>query len=31
MSTEENKAFIRRYLDALSGKDKPEALLMEIW
>jgi len=26
MSTEANKAFIRRYLDALSGKDKPRAL-----
>ena len=26
MSVQENKAFIRRYLDALSGKDKPRAL-----
>ena len=27
MSTEENKAFIRRYLDAFSGKAKPRELL----
>ena len=27
MSASENKALIRRYLDALSGKDKPAALL----
>ena len=26
MSTENNKAFVRKYLDALSGKDKPRAL-----
>jgi predicted ester cyclase len=26
MSTEANKAYIRRYLDALSGKDKPRAV-----
>ena len=26
MSVQENKAFVRRYLDALSGKDKPRAL-----
>jgi predicted ester cyclase len=26
MSEQENKAFVRRYLDALSGKDKPRAL-----
>jgi len=27
MSASENKAFIRRYLDALSGQEKPAALL----
>jgi predicted ester cyclase len=27
MSTQENKAFVRRYLDALSGKDKPPAVV----
>jgi hypothetical protein len=27
MSSEENKEFIRRYLDALSGKPKPESVL----
>jgi predicted ester cyclase len=27
MSTEENKQFIRRYLDAVSGKPKPPAVL----
>jgi steroid delta-isomerase-like uncharacterized protein len=27
MSANENKALIRRYLDAISGKDKPAALL----
>ena len=26
MSVQENKAFVRRYLEALSGKDKPRAL-----
>ncbi len=26
MSTEANKAFIRRYFDAISGKDKPAAV-----
>ena len=26
MSVQENKAFIRRYLDAVSGKDKPRAV-----
>lgn len=29
MSTEENKAFIRRYLNAISGRDKPAALLAD--
>lgn len=27
MSTEENKAFIRRYLDAINGKPKPESVI----
>ena len=27
MSTEENKAFIRRYLEVFSGKDKPQEVL----
>jgi len=27
MSTQENKAFVRRYLAALSGKDKPPAVV----
>ena len=27
MSTEENKEFIRRYLDAIHGKPKPESVL----
>lgn len=27
MSAQENKAFIRRYLDALGGKDKPPAVV----
>lgn len=27
MSTEENKEFIRRYLDAINGKPKPESVL----
>jgi predicted ester cyclase len=27
MSTEENKAFIRRYLEAINGKPKPPAIL----
>ena len=26
MSTSENKAFVRRYLDAINGKDKPAAV-----
>ena len=26
MSTEENKAFVRRYLGEISGKDKPRAV-----
>ena len=29
MSTEENKAFIRRYLEALNYQDKPAALVSE--
>ena len=29
MSSEANKDFIRRYLDAVSGKPKPKALLDE--
>jgi predicted ester cyclase len=29
MSTEENKAFIRRYFEAISGKDKPAAVVNE--
>ena len=27
MSTSENKAFIRRYLDAINGKEKPAAVI----
>ncbi len=27
MSTSENKAFVRRYLDAINGKDKPAAIV----
>ena len=27
MSTSENKAFVRRYLDAINGKEKPAAML----
>lgn len=27
MSTEENKRFIKRYLEAISGKPKPEAIM----
>ena len=29
MSTEDNKTFIRRYFEALSGKDKPAAVVNE--
>jgi len=29
MSTIENKAFVHRYLDAISGKEKPAALVNE--
>jgi steroid delta-isomerase-like uncharacterized protein len=27
MSTSENRAFVRRYLDAINGKDKPAAIV----
>jgi hypothetical protein len=26
VSTEENKAFVRRYFDAINGKEKPAAI-----
>jgi predicted ester cyclase len=29
MSAEENKAFVRRYFEALSGKDKPESVVVQ--
>lgn len=29
MTLDENKTFVRRYLEAVSGRDKPEALLDE--
>ncbi len=29
MSADDNKALIRRYFDAISGKDKPAAVLNE--
>ena len=30
MSTSENKAFVRRYLDAINGKEKPAAVEINI-